>query len=219
MAGTATKVGVIGSGEVGRTLAEGFLQHGYVVMRGSREPQKLEKWRKGAGKDASVGDLAATAKFGEVVVFAVKGSAAEEAVHLAGPGSLAGKTVIDAMNPIADAPPKDGVLSFFTKPDESLLERLQRAAPAAEFVKAFSSVGAAFMVDPDFGGQKPTMFVCGNSERAKAVVRGILEEFGWDSEDVGGAASARAVEPLCILWCLPGFLRNEWNHAFKLLKK
>lgn len=214
-----TKVGVIGSGEVGRTLAEGFLKHGYAVMRGSREPKKLEEWRKGAGKDASIGDFAETAKFGEIVVFAVKGTAAEEAVRLAGPKALAGKTVIDAMNPIADAPPKDGVLSFFTKPDESLLERLQRAAPAAEFVKAFSCVGSAFMVDPDFGGSKPTMFVCGNSERAKAVVRGVLEEFGWDSEDVGGAASARAVEPLCILWCLPGFLRNEWSHAFKLLKK
>jgi predicted dinucleotide-binding enzyme len=102
-----TKVGVIGSGEVGRTLAEGFLKHGYAVMRGSREPQKLEAWRKGAGRDASVGDLAATAKFGEIVVFAVKGTAAEEAVRLAGPTALAGKTVIDAMNPIADAPPKE----------------------------------------------------------------------------------------------------------------
>jgi hypothetical protein len=134
-------------------------------------------------------------------------------------GDLAGKTVIDATNPIADAPPTHGVLRFFTTLDESLMERLQKRAPKANFVKAFSCVGNAFMVNPDFGGQKPTMFLCGANANAKAEVQKILEQFGWEWEDLGGVEAARAIEPLCMLWCIPGFLRNQWAHAFKLLRK
>ncbi|MGE0712895.1 MAG: NADPH-dependent F420 reductase [Planctomycetota bacterium] len=212
------KVGVIGSGQVGETLANGFLKHGHEVMRGSRDPGKLAAWVEGAGAKASVGDMAQTAAFGELVVLAVKGSAAEAVVDLCGAG-LAGKVVIDAANPISDAPPEGGVLRFFTDHSESLMERLQRRAPTARFVKAFSCVGSAFMVDPDFGGEQPTMFICGDDAAAKQVVTGILEDFGWETSDMGGAAGARAIEPLCILWCLPGFLRNEWAHAFRLLKR
>jgi predicted dinucleotide-binding enzyme len=215
---TAKKVGVIGSGDVGETLANGFLEHGFEVMRGSRDPKKLAAWQKKAGKKASTGTFAETAKFGDLVVIAVKGTAAEDAVKQCG-SALDGKTVIDANNPIADAPPTNGVLAYFTKTDESLMERLQRLAPKAELVKAFSSVGHAFMVNPDFGGQKPSMFICGNSARAKDEVKAVLDMFGWETEDMGGVASARAIEPLCILWCLPGFLRNDWTHAFKVLRK
>jgi 8-hydroxy-5-deazaflavin:NADPH oxidoreductase len=111
------------------------------------------------------------------------------------------------------------VLQYFTRLDESLMERLQALAPAARFVKAFSSVGHAFMVHPDFGGIAPTMFICGNDAAARADATAILAQFGWEVEDLGTAEAARAIEPLCILWCLPGFLRNEWSHAFKLLKK
>jgi 8-hydroxy-5-deazaflavin:NADPH oxidoreductase len=126
---------------------------------------------------------------------------------------------MDATNPIADAPPVNGVLRFFTTLDESLMERLQRAVPEARFVKAFNSVGNAFMVDPQFDGGKPTMFICGDDEAAKETVRGIVDQFGWETADMGGAEAARAIEPLCMLWCIPGFLRNEWTHAFKLLRK
>ena len=213
------KIGVIGSGEVGTTLANGFLAHDHDVRRGSREPEKLGAWQKGAGARASVGTFADTARFGKVVVLAVKGSAAEEVVDLCGPDNLAGKTVIDATNPITDEPPRKGVLRFFTRSDESLMERLQRRAPRARFVMAFSCVGAAFMVHPDFDGEKPTMFLCGDDAAAKKEVEGFLAEFGWEWEDMGGIEAARAIEPLCILWCLPGFLRDEWSHAFKLLKK
>jgi predicted dinucleotide-binding enzyme len=151
------------------------------------------------------------------VVLAVKGTAAEGAVDLCA-GALDDKTVIDATNPIADAPPANGVLSFFTGPNDSLMERLQKRAAKAHFVKAFSSVGNARMVNPDFGGAKPTMFICGNHGGAKEQVRAILTQFGWETEDMGGVESARAIEPLCMLWCIPGFLRNQWTHAFKLLK-
>ncbi len=214
-----TKVGILGSGIVGETLAGGFLKHGCEVMRGSRDPKKLSAWKGGAGPKAAVGSFAETARFGELLVLAVKGSAAEAALKLSGIESLAGKTIIDATNPIADTPPVNGVISFFTSGSESLMERLQKTAPAAHFVKAFSSVGAAAMVDPDFSGLKPTMFICGNDAGAKGEVGAILVQFGWEVEDVGAVEAARAIEPLCILWCIPGFLRNDWVHAFKVLRK
>lgn len=213
------KVAVLGSGTVGQVLADGFLKHGDEVVRGSRSPGKLAAWQSGAGPRASVATFADAVKGADLVVLAVKGSAAEEAVRLAGTDALAGKTVIDTTNPIADAPPVNGVLRYFTTMDESLMERLQRLAPAAKFVKAFSCVGNAFMVNPDFGGEKPTMFICGDDTAAKRRVQDVLARFGWDWEDVGGVEGARAIEPLCILWCAPGFLRGQWNHAYRVLRK
>ena len=128
-------------------------------------------------------------------------------------------TVVDVTNPIADAPPTNGVLKLFTSLDESLMERLQREFAGAKLVKAFNSVGSACMVNPEFKGGPPTMFICGNDAGAKKTVTGILEQFGWETADMGKAEAARAIEPLCILWCVPGFLRNDWTHAFKLLRK
>ena len=212
------KVGVLGSGVVATTLASGFLKRGHQVMLGSRTPEKLKDWAT-ANPSGKTGNFADAAEFGEVVVLAVKGSAASEALRRAGETNLAGKVVIDSCNPIADAPPSNGVLKFFTTLDESLMEQLQKQFPAARLVKAFNSVGSGFMVDPQFEGGKPTMFICGNDEDAKRTVTGILDEFGWETADMGGAEAARAIEPLCMLWCIPGFLRNEWTHAFKLLRK
>jgi 8-hydroxy-5-deazaflavin:NADPH oxidoreductase len=213
-----SKVAVLGSGQVGQVLADGFLKHGHEVMRGSREPGKLEDWKKGAGAKASVGTFADAAKWADMVVLAVKGGAAESAVELSGANNLAGKTVIDATNPIADKPPENGVLRFSTNLDESLMERLQKKAPDARFVKAFNSVGNARMVNPKLPGGPPTMFICGNDKGAKAEVGKVLEQFGWDVADMGGAEAARAIEPLCILWCILGFTQNSWGHAFKLLR-
>jgi predicted dinucleotide-binding enzyme len=210
------KVGILGSGQVGQILADGFLKHGYEVMRGSREPSKLATWKSGAGSKASTGTFAEAARFGEVVVVAVKGTAAEEAVGTCADG-LNGKVVLDATNPIADAPPSHGIVAYFTGPNDSLMERLQKRVPGAKFVKAFSSVGSALFVQPKLAS-RPTMFICGNDGGAKDATRGILEQFGWDTEDCGGVEAARAIEPLCMLWCIPGFLRNDWVHAFKVVR-
>jgi hypothetical protein len=211
-----SKIGVIGSGQVGETLASGFAKHGHEVMRGSRDPSKLAEWKRGAGTKAKTGTFEEAARFGDVVVLAVKGAAAEEAVSLC-KDALDGKVVIDTTNPIADKPPTNGVIAFFTGPNDSLLERLQARAPKARFVKAFSSVGAALMVNPDLSSV-PTMFICGNDSSAKEQTRAILDTFGWETEDAGMAEAARAIEPLCMLWCIPGFLRNDWAHAFKVLR-
>jgi 8-hydroxy-5-deazaflavin:NADPH oxidoreductase len=213
------KVGIIGSGIVGQTLAKGFVRYGYDVMIGTNTPSKKDELVAKTDKKVVAGSFQDAAKFGEMVVFAVKGSAGEAAVKTAGIPNLSGKTVIDTMNPIADVPPVNGILSFYTSPNESLMERLQKLAPEAHFVKAFSCIGNAHMINPDFGGIKPTMFICGNHEGAKADVKTILDKFGFETEDIGKAEGARAIEPLCILWCAPGFLRNEWSHVFKLLKK
>ncbi len=210
------RVGVLGSGDVAKTLGSGFLKHGHEVMMGTRAPAKLADWVKNNPKGRA-GSFADAAEFADIVVLAVKGTAAADALRAAGDSNLAGKTVIDATNPIADAPPESGVLKFFTTLDQSLMERLQREFSSARFVKAFNSVGHAGMVDPQFKGGKPTMFICGNDESAKAAAGKILEQFGWDTADMGRAEAARAIEPLCMLWCIPGFLHNDWNHAFKLL--
>lgn len=212
----AKKVGVIGSGMVGQVLAAGFKKHGWDVMIGSRTAEKVAEWASGAG--VAAGTFAETAAFGEVVVLAVGGTVAEEAVDAAGHDNLAGKVVIDPTNPIAKAPPDNGILRYFTGPNESLMERLQTRVPAARFVKAFSSVGSGLMINPELPGGRPTMFIGGNDADAKAQVTTILDTFGWDTEDVGGVEAARAIEPLCQLWCAPGFRRNDWVHAFKVVR-
>ena len=97
------------------------------------------------------------------------------------------------------------------------MERSQRAHPRARFVKAFNSVGSEAMVRPKYVHGQPTMFVCGDDAAAKKTVAQLLERFGWETADMGGAVAARAIEPLCVLWCIPGFRENRWTHAFKLL--
>lgn len=212
------RIGVIGSGQVGQTLSQGLKKHGYETRIASRTAAKLGDFSKRSGIQA--GTFAEVAAWAEAVVLAVKGDAAEAAVREAGAAHLAGKLVIDTTNPIGHEPPEDGVLRFFTSPNDSLMERLQNAFPDAKFVKAFNSVGSGLMVNPSFPSGKPTMFYCGNDAGAKAVVSRILDQFGWDGADMGTAKAARAIEPLCQLWCIPGFRENEWaNHAFSLLKR
>jgi 8-hydroxy-5-deazaflavin:NADPH oxidoreductase len=211
------KIGVLGSGDVAKVLASGFLNHGHNVMLGTRDSTKLADWSR-QNPRGQVGSFDQTAEFGELVVLAVKGTAAAEVLRLAGAKNLLAKAVIDATNPIADAAPINGVLNFFTNLDESLMERLQQEFPKTHFVKAFNSVGNNRMVNPDFKAGKPTMFICGNNEAAKGITTRVLDQFGWDTADMGKVEAARAIEPLCMLWCIPGFLRNEWTHAFALLK-
>jgi hypothetical protein len=209
-------IGILGSGAVAKALGEGFIKHGYNVMLGTTNPAKLDEW-KGKNPAAQIGSFEDTAKFGDIVVIAVKGHAAIDVVKTAGIANLAGKTVIDTTNPIDETkPPVNGVLNYFTT-DKSLLELLQEAAPAAHLVKAFNSIGSHLMVNPNFA-EKPTMFICGNNDDAKKAASEILDLFGFEVEDSGKANAGRAVEALCILWCIPGFAQNRWVQAFRLMK-
>jgi predicted dinucleotide-binding enzyme len=213
------KIGIIGSGAVGQALSKAFISEGNEAMLGSRDPNKEEVAKfKSDNTNALTGTFNETAKFGEIIVLATKGTVAEHAIDLAGSENFSGKIIIDTTNPIADAPPDNGVLHFTTSLDESLMERIQRKLPDAKVVKAFNSVGNTLMYKPKFPQGKPTMFICGNDIEAKQTVTKILDAFGWETEDMGAVEAARAIEPLCILWCIPGFLNNSWMHAFKLLK-
>lgn len=214
------KVGVIGSGTVGQSLSAGFLKHGNQVTLGTRDPKnaRVSAWTN-TMPGLRVGTFAEAAQYGELLVLAVKGDAVDEAIRIAGPENFAGKTVIDTNNPIANTPPVDGVLSFTTGPNESLAEKIQAQLPASDVVKAFNSVGSANMVNPRYEQGPPTMFLCGNSTAAKEQVSEIIRRFGWEPFDCGTLRAARALEPLCILWCIPGFRSNLWTHAFKLLTK
>lgn len=213
------KIGIIGSGVVGQMLAIGFSNEGHDVMMGTRNVEKDEVVKfTGDNPTIKPGTFEETAAFGELLVLATAGSAATDAIKLAGIENLKGKTVIDTTNPIAKTPPDNGVLHFFTNLDESLMEKIQKEIPEANVVKAFSCVGNVHMYKPDFPQGPPTMFICGNNDEAKKTVTEILSSFGWETEDMGKVEAARAIEPLCILWCIPGFIRNQWTHAFKLLK-
>jgi predicted dinucleotide-binding enzyme len=211
------KIGVLGSGEVARTLAAGCIRHGHQAMLGTREPARLADWL-GEHPQAAAGSYAEAARFGELVILAVKGTAAAHSLRLAGAENFAGKPVADATNPIADEAPVNGMLKFFTTHDDSLMERLQREFPAARLVKAFSAVGHDLMIDPVFDGGRPTMFICGDDGAAKQVVAGLAAQFGWDCTDIGRVEGARAIEPLRMLWSAPGLRNGHCNHAFKLLR-
>jgi predicted dinucleotide-binding enzyme len=212
------RIGILGSGIVGRTLGAGFLKHGHEAMLGTRDPKRkdVEGWV-GETAGARAGTFEEAARFGEILVLAALGRAVESIIELAGSANFTGKTVIDATNPLADEPPVNGVLKYTTGPNESLGEWIQAKIPAAHVVKAFNSVGTALMVNPDFSQDVPTMFLCGDSDQAKLQVAAIVRQFGWEPYDCGSIVSSRAIEPLCMLWCLPGFLRNDWQHAFKVL--
>lgn len=211
------KIGIIGTGSVAKTLAIGLTRYGHAIMLGSRSPDVLRDWTSTKGKTIAVGSRSQAAEFGELLILAVKGAAAVEVVKHLGK-SLDDKVVIDVCNPIKDGQgPEEGVVPFFTGPNESLMGRLQAAQPKAHFVKAWNSVGASEMIDPSSEG-RPSMFTCGNSEEAKKSVSALLESVGWEVVDLGSAKAARGIEPLCVLWCSYGFKHETWNHSFKLLR-
>jgi hypothetical protein len=215
----ADRIGILGSGSVGQALAMGFSVIGYDVMVGTRTPSKLEDWKVQTAFKGTIGTFEKASAFGEKLVLAVKGTVAVDVLSALDDNGLKGKLIMDATNPIASEPPENGVLKFFSTMDRSFMEELQLRFPETHFVKVFNSVGAHLMYKPDFKGQKPTMFICGDHAESKMWVEGILDQFGWEPEDMGSVQAARAIEPLCMLWCIPGFNENKWAHAFKLLKQ
>ena len=213
------KIGILGTGDVGRALGNAFIALGHEVKMGSRDAHngKAVEWASTSGINASAGTFADAAKFADVIVLALSWSGAENALKLAGPENFAGKVVIDAINPLVMEPGKP--LALAIGHTDSAGERVQRWLPAARVVKAFNSVGFAHMFKPDFPGGPPDMFIAGNDAAAKQTVTGILTDFGWSTVDAGGIEASRLLEPLCILWVGYGARTGTWNHAFKLLRK
>ena len=212
-------IGIIGSGPVGVALAKGFLKHGYPTMIGSRSEEKRAQLKEEIGGEIKTGHFSEAGEFGELLVLAVTGIIATDALHIIGPKPLQNKVIIDTTNPIVNDTPVDGVLEYFTSMDRSLMEELQETFPKARFVKAFNHIGAPLMVNPQFkSGEKPTMFICGNDAGAKKDVTEITTLFGFETEDMGTVVAARAIEPLAMLWCIPGFRENRWDHALRLIR-
>jgi predicted dinucleotide-binding enzyme len=213
------KVGIFGTGDVGRALGRAFVTLGHEVKLGARESnnEKAAAWARENGEKASAGTFAEVAEFGEMVVLATLGAANEAVLKAAGPERLAGKVVIDATNPLdfsKGAPP-----SLAISGNDSGGEQVQRAAPKAHVVKAFNIAGNVHMFRPDFPGGPPDMFFCGNDEGAKKRVGALLTDFGWNPIDIGGIEASRYLEGMCIVWVLYGFKQGGWNHAFKMLRK
>jgi len=211
------KIAILGTGEVGKALAAGFLERGDDVMMGSRESDKPRAWAAQAGPRASGGTFSEAAAWGHAAVLATAWSGTENALRLAEPKALAGKLVVDATNPLIFAPGQPPALALGHT--DSGGEQVQRWLPSSKVVKAFNIVGHAHMIHPDFPGGPPDMFFCGNDASAKGTVEKILADFGWASIDIGGIEGARLLEPMCILWVLYGLRGGGWDHAFRLLRK
>jgi 8-hydroxy-5-deazaflavin:NADPH oxidoreductase len=214
------KVGVLGTGDVGRVLGGGFVSRGHEVMIGSRDSgsEKVRSWVAKQGARASAGTFAEAAAYGELLVLATKWTGTESALNLAGSENFRGKVLIDATNPLKVEPNKPPGLALGHT--DSGGEQVQRWLPDARVVKAFNIVGNPHMVDPQFPGGPPDMFICGNDADAKKQVTDVCTSFGWPGAiDIGGIDGARELESLCILWVKAGIASSSWNHAFKLLRK
>jgi predicted dinucleotide-binding enzyme len=216
---TPTKIGILGTGDVGRTLGKGFVASGHEVKLGSRDAknEKAQAWAKENGAKASAGTFADAAKHGEIIVLATLWTGTKQALDMAGPDSFAGKLVIDATNPIDFS---GGGPKLAVGHTDSGGETVQRWLPKAHVVKCFNIVTARSMVDPQFPGGPPDMWIAGNDEGAKKKVGEILRDFGWnDPIDTGGIEGARLLEPMCILWVNYAIRSRQSGHAFKLLRK
>jgi predicted dinucleotide-binding enzyme len=213
------KIGILGTGDVGRALGNGFIALGHEVKLGSRDAQneKALAWASTSGINASAGTFAEAAQFGDVLVLALNWAGSENAIKLAGPENFAGKVVIDAINPLVFDPAKG--LGLAVGHTDSAGEHAQRLLPSAHVVKAFNIIGYAHMFKPDFPGGPPDMFICGNDAGAKQTVTAILKDFGWPTIDIGGIEGSRLLEPMCVLWVGYSISSKSRNHAFKLLRK
>jgi 8-hydroxy-5-deazaflavin:NADPH oxidoreductase len=196
------RIGVLGTGVVGRTLGGKLVELGHEVRMGSRQAgnENAVEWAAGAGEGASEGTFADAAEFGELVINATGGKVSLEALAMAGAENLAGKVVIDVSNALefGEGPPVVGVA-----PDDSLGERIQAAFPDAKVVKALNTMNASIMVAPGSLGESTNAFVCGNDDAAKAQVIELLETFGWlsgDIVDLGDISAARGAELYVALW-------------------
>ena len=217
---TKPKIAVLGTGDVGQRLANGFASKGYEVMLGSRTPDKEEvrAWLKEAPAGCAAGTLVQAAQFGDVVVLAVSGEGVENTLMLAGHANLRGKVVLDVTNPLAHGPNGPSLMVGHT---DSMGERIQRWVPEARVVKSLNIINNAMMVDPPkLDGLTPDMLLCGDDAEAKKTVKVLLHDLGWPKDcliDLGGIEGARLLEPLAMAWIVYGFQNDHWTHAFKLI--
>jgi len=210
------KVGILGSGDVGKSFAKAFGALGHDVVIGSRSPEKLSDFVGGEGDRVTSGTFEDAARSGDLIVLATHGMATEEAISMAGKQNFDHKVVIDATNPLDFS---GGAPRLAIGHTDSLGEQIQRFIPNARVVKAFNTVGNPLFFKPDLPGGPPDMFIGGNDADAKKLVSQVCEAFGWGVVDLGGIEASRYLEPMCMAWVVHGVISGTWLHAFKLLHK
>ena len=197
------RIGVMGTGDVGRRIASRLVEIGHDVCLGSRtrDHQGAAEWVAAHPERASASDFAGCAAHGELVFLCVKGEHAEAVLRAAGESNLGGKVVVDVTNPLdfsGGFPPRLSVCN-----DDSAAEQLQRAFGEARFVKALNTVANTIMVAPRALSGPHHLLICGDDADAKALVQGVLMELGWAAEeliDLGGLDNARGTEAYLLLW-------------------
>lgn len=212
------KVSIQGTGSVGQTLAKAFLKEGHEVTIGSRNPERPElKEYLDENSEIACMSNSDSARDAEIVVMAVQGRVVESAIEEIGKENLEGRVIIDATNDLVwedeNKPPKPG-RSY----PESIGKMIQEIVPTAKVVKAFNIIVASKMYKPSYGEGTPAMFICGDDEAAKDMVREILKAFGWtEIHDLGGIDQSYLLEGLAMLWIKFAFDNQKWDHGFALL--
>lgn len=214
------KIGVLGTGMVGKAISTKLVQLGHSVKMGSRTSnnEKAAEWAKASGANASQGTFADAAAFGELVFNCTSGMASLEVLKLAGANNLSGKVLIDISNPLDFSKGMPPTLSVCNA--DSLGEQIQRAFPAVKVVKTLNTMNCNIMVNPSLVPGSHDVFVCGNDAGAKSKVTEILKNwFGWKSViDLGDITSARGVEMMLPIWIrLMGALQTP-NFNFKIVR-
>lgn len=211
------KVGILGTGDVGKAIAKGLLALGHEVMIGARSAtsEKAAAVAQELGAGASTGSFADAARFGEAVVLATLGSVNDQVIAATGAANLAGKVLLDTTNPLDFS--KGFPPSLLVPAEGSGGQQIQALAPAAKVVKVFNTVGNALMFRPELPGGAPSMFLCGDDEGAKAAVAKLVTDFGWEPVDVGTLAAAHWLEAMCMVWVGVAARTGRWDRAFKLV--
>ena len=213
------KIGILGSGSVGKSLGKGFASNGHDVKLGSRTPgkQEIQDWLKTTKGKVSAGTFAEAATHGKIIILCPLGEATEEVIKLAGKENFGSKLVIDATNPLdfsKGMPP-----GLFVGTTDSLGERVQRILPNAKVVKCLNTVNNQTMINPKMNEGLPDLFICGNDEAAKRQVAALLKEFGWGEPiDIGGIDGSRWLEAYTALWVRLANKLGSWTIAAKILR-
>jgi 8-hydroxy-5-deazaflavin:NADPH oxidoreductase len=203
------RIGILGAGNIGGALGRQWAARGHEILFGVRDPQSytVQILMNSVPENATTGTMREAAQFGEVVALAVPWQARHEVLGKL--GDLTGKILIDCTNRVGT----DG-------PDQKLsgAEEIAHAFPRARVVKGFNTLGAESLAHLRFGDQPASTFICGDDAKAKAVVRALGEEIGFDVVDVGSLASAELIESLARLWLELSFHMGR-DIAFALLRR
>ena len=213
------KIGILGSGNVGKSLASGFLKLGYEVKIGTRNPEKLKEWSQKEGKGLSVGSFSEAAGFGEMAVIATMWGGTENAIKMANKNNFSNKIVIDTTNPLKTEKEGEAPTLAVAYPQSAGI-LVQKWLPDAKVVKAFNTVGSHYMTNPKLQEGTPDLFIAGNNLEAKNKVKEIASALGWkDIHDLGNIEQSHLLEAIAMAWIKHGFNNKDWNHAWKMLKK